>query len=93
MAQGGTCRHGILRLRQCPRLSCVLDQIRAGAFGNPLVVVERSTSNLAFVVVTKPRCRAVTRAFPFAWQALEHAALLADELNGRVIDHSWMPAS
>jgi hypothetical protein len=55
-----------------------------------LIIAERGWNGSNFVVVTKPRTRELIRSIPFAWQAFEHAALLAGGIDARVIDQTWL---
>ena len=52
------------------------------------IIVERTIAGTAFAVTPRPRRRELERAFPLAWQALEHAELLAYELSAAVVDRT-----
>ncbi len=55
------------------------------------VVVEPSTS-AGYAVTTRPLCFELARHFPLAWQALEHAEVLAGGIGGRVVDRTGVVA-
>lgn len=72
-----------------PSLTCRAEV--AASLHADAVVVEPSTS-AGYAVTTRPLRFELARHFPLAWQALEHAEVLAEEIGGRVVDRTGVVA-